>query len=437
MIVTRFAPSPTGLLHAGNLRTALFNALLARSAGGRFLLRFDDTDDARSEERFVEAIRADLRWVGLDWDDEFRQSARLDRYAAAAERLRAAGRLYPCYETPEELERRRRLQRAAGRPPVYDRAALALTEAERARIEAGGRRPHWRFRLDAAAIVWSDGVQGPTRIDPGSVSDPVLIREDGRVLYTLASVVDDAEFGVTDVVRGADHLTNTATQIQLFDALGAAAPRFAHHSLLTGPGGAPLSKRDGARPIADLRAEGVEPLALVAMLSRLGSSRDVAPVAGVAEAAETFELSTFGAAPVAFDPERLARLSRTILRERPFEAVAERLAAIGIAGPDAPAFWAAVRPNLDRLEDAADWWRIATEGAEPVVAPEDEAFVSSALAALPPRPWDGGTWGAWTGRLKAETGRKGAALYKPLRRALTGRDSGPDMAMFMPLLRKP
>ena len=436
MIVTRFAPSPTGLLHAGNLRTALMNALLARRSGGRFLLRFDDTDAARSQERYVAAIREDLRWLGLDWHAEIRQSARLGRYAAAAERLREAGRLYPCYETAEELERRRRLQRARGAPPVYDRAALALTESERATLEAEGRRPHWRFRLDPSPAEWADGVQGAVRIDPASVSDPVLIREDGRVLYTLASVVDDAEFGVTDVVRGADHLTNTATQVQLFAALGAAPPRFAHHALLTGPGGAPLSKRDGARPLAELRAEGVEPEALVSLLARLGTSRDVEPVGGVYAAAAEFDLAAFGAAPVAFDPDRLARLSAQILREKPFEAVSDRLAALGIDGPDAASFWAAVRPNLDRLEDALDWWRIAREGAEPVVAPEDAEFVAQALATLPPRPWGPETWAAWTGALKAETGRKGAALFKPLRRALTGRDSGPDMAAFLPLIQR-
>jgi glutamyl-tRNA synthetase len=437
MVITRFAPSPTGLLHVGNLRTALFNALLARAAAGRFLLRIDDTDDTRCEPRFEAAIRADLAWVGLTSDGESRQSDRLDRYEAAAARLREAGRLYPCYETPEELERRRRLQRARGLPPVYDRAALALTEADRARLEGEGRRPHWRFRLERREIAWEDGVLGPSRIDAASVSDPVLIREDGRFLYTLASVVDDAELGITDVVRGADHVTNTATQIQIFEALGATPPRFAHHSLLTAPGGAPLSKREGATALADLRAEGVEPLALVALLARLGSSRDVVAVDSLAEAAEGFDLSTFHAAPAVFERDQLMRLSAQRLRAAPFEAVADRLADMGIAGAAARPFWEAVRPNLDRLSDALDWWRIAEEGAESVVAPEDAAFVAEAMALLPPRPWNGDTWAAWTGAVKAASGRKGAALFRPLRRALTGRDSGPDMAAFMPLLKKP
>ena len=436
MIVTRFAPSPTGLLHMGNLRTALFNALLALRGGGRFILRLDDTDAGRSEERFTEAIRRDLAWVGLRWDGEARQSDRLDRYAARADALRAAGRLYPCYETAAELDFRRRAQRLQGRPPVYDRAALALDAASRAALEAEGRKAHWRFRLEDREIAWDDGILGPQHVAAGAVSDPVLIREDGTVLYTLASVVDDAEMGVTDVVRGADHVTNTAAQIQIFAALGAAPPRFAHHSLLTGPGGAALSKREGALSLADVRAQGVEPQALVALLARLGSSKDVAPVASLAEAAEGFALADFGAAPVAFDPEQLMRLSAQVLRGLDFAQVADRLAALGIAGPKAAPFWAAVRPNLDRLADAADWWAIA-QGAAPVIAPEDADFVAQALAALPPRPWGPTTWAEWTGALKAQTGRKGRALFQPLRRALTGRDHGPEMAAFMPLLEKP
>ena len=436
MVVARFAPSPTGRLHAGNLRTALFNALLARRAGGRFLLRIDDTDAARSEERFVEAIREDLRWLGLRWDAELRQSERRRLYEDAAERLRAAGRLYPCYETPEELEFKRRAQRARGRPPVYDRAALALTPEDRRRLEAGGRRPHWRFRLERRAETWEDGVQGPVTVDLAALSDPVLIREDGGLLYTLCSVVDDAETGLTDVVRGADHLTNTAAQRQIFEALGAAPPRFAHHSLMVRPGGAALSKREGAASIAELREAGAEPEALVGMLARLGSARDPAPLTSEQAAAE-FDLAAFGRAPVTFEPDALMRLSAQALRRRPFAEVAARLAALGVEGPDAPAFWEAVRPNLDRLDEAGDWWRIARQGPGPVDHGEDAAYVAEALALLPPRPWGAESWRDWTEAVKAATGRRGAALYRPLRRALTGRERGPEMAAFMPLLRRP
>jgi glutamyl-tRNA synthetase len=435
MTLTRFAPSPTGLLHVGNLRTALFNALFARASGGAFLLRLDDTDAARSEDRFAEAIRRDLEWVGLGWDRQARQSERLDAYAAAADRLRAAGRLYPAYETPEELEIRRRILLSQGRPPVYDRAALKLDAAARAALEAQGRRPHWRFRLEGAA-AWEDGILGAQRVEDGAVSDPVLIREDGTVLYTLASVVDDAEFGVTDVIRGADHVTNTAVQIQIFAALGAAPPRFAHHSLLTGPGGAALSKREGALSLADLRDQGVEPMALVSLLARLGSRRDVAPLTDMAQAADGFDLADFGAAPVVFDPDQLQRLSATVLRALPFDAAKARLAAMGIDGPRAAAFWEAVRPNLDRMADAADWWAVARD-PQPLVADEDADFVAQAMALLPPRPWGADTWGQWTAAVKAATGRKGRALFLPLRRALTGRDHGPDMGAFMPLLQRP
>jgi glutamyl-tRNA synthetase len=435
--VTRFAPSPTGFIHVGNLRIALANALLAHATGGSFLLRLDDTDDTRCEERFANAIRDDLRWLGLDWDAEHRQSDRLARYEAAAERLRADGRLYACYETPEELEIRRRVQRAAGRPPVYDRAALKLTEAEKAAYEAEGRRPHWRFLLDRETGRWTDGVQGDSHIDLASVSDPVLIREDGRFLYTLASVVDDAEMGITDIVRGADHITNTAVQIQIFAALGATPPRFAHLSLLTGPGGAALSKREGALSVGEMRGAGVEAMALVSALARLGTAKDVVPFDSVETVAGEFSLADFGTSPVVFDQGVVERLSADILHRAPFEAVADRLAAMGIEGPKAAPFWAAARPNLARLDDARDWWAIVEQGATPLVAPEDEAFVADAMAALPPRPWDEGTWAAWTADVKARSGRKGAALFKPLRKALTGRDTGPEMAALLPLLEKP
>lgn len=434
MTLTRFAPSPTGLLHVGNLRIAVVNALAARAAGGRFALRFDDTDPSRSEPRFAEAIRADLRWLGLAWDMEFAQSARLDRYAAAADALRAAGRLYPCWETAEQLDLRRRLLRAQGRPPVYDRAALALSDAERARLSAE-RPPHWRFRLEDRAMTWDDAVLGLQRIEAASVSDPVLVREDGVPLYTLASVVDDAETGVTDVVRGADHVTNTAVQIQIFEALGAAPPRFGHLSMLTGPGGSKLSKREGALSAADLRGMGVEPAALVAFLARLGTRHDIG-LADVETLAAAFDLGAFGAAPVAFDLDQLLRLSAQAVRSMTFSDIAPRLAALGVAGPRAAAFWDAVRPNLDRLEDAADWWALVRD-PQGAVAAEDADFVAQAIALLPPRPWDEGTWRAWTDAVKAASGRKGRALFLPLRRALTGRDHGPDMAALMPLLEKP
>ena len=253
MTVTRFAPSPTGFIHIGNLRTALFNWLIARQSGGTFILRIDDTDPERSKEEFVDAIKEDLEWLGLTWDRVERQSERLDRYADAAEKMREMGRFYEAWETPTELDLKRKKQLNMGKPPVYDRAALALSDDERTRLRDERGTGVWRFKLDQARIEWADGILGNISIDAASVSDPVLIRQDGQVLYTLASVVDDTDMGVTHVVRGSDHVTNTATQIQMIEALGHTAPNFAHHSLLTGPQGEALSKRLGTLALRDMR----------------------------------------------------------------------------------------------------------------------------------------------------------------------------------------
>jgi glutamyl-tRNA synthetase len=436
MTTTRFAPSPTGLLHVGNIRTAVLNWLLARQAGGTFVLRIDDTDPTRSEERFAEAIRNDLAWLGLDWDREARQSARLDLYGDAADRLRVAGRLYECFETPLELELRRKAQLAAGRPPVYDRAALMLTSAEKAELRKT-RNAHWRFLLEQRPVAWDDLIRGPQQVDAGSLSDPVLVRGDGAFLYTLASVVDDAEMAVSHVVRGADHVTNTAVQLQIFEAMGSAPPAFAHHSLLVGPDGGALSKRLGALSVAELREQGVEPLALVGLMARLGASLPVEVVSDPAELVRTFGLGQFGLAPTRFDPAELRAFSAKTLHALPYAAVADRLRALAVPDAVAARLWAAIGPNLDRFDEAADWWALCRDGAEPVVDEEDRAFVDEAFALLPPRPWDEATWKGWTDAVKAASGRKGRALFRPLRRALTGRDSGPEMAALMPLLQKP
>ncbi|MFN3938176.1 MAG: glutamate--tRNA ligase [Gemmobacter sp.] len=434
MTVTRFAPSPTGYIHVGNLRTALMNWLIARKAGGTFILRLDDTDRERSKQEYADAIMQDLEWLGLTWDRVERQSDRLDRYAQAADDLRGAGRLYECFETPTELDLKRKKLLNMGRPPVYDRAALNLAEAERARLrtERGG---YWRFLLDQTRIEWTDGILGPLSIDAASVSDPVLIRADGQVLYTFASSVDDIDMGVTHIVRGADHVTNTATQIQIMQALGGRPPVFAHHSLLTGAKGEELSKRLGTLSLRDLRAQGVAPMALLSLMARLGSSRPVELAASLDELAAGFEIGSFGAAPTKFDPEDLWPLTRAHNQALPFEAVAGRIAALGVPDRLAPAFWQVMRDNITRLDDLADWWTLCRDGAEPAIAPEDRDFVAAALAMLPARPWDEGTWGAWTAAVREATGRKGRALFMPLRKALTGRDHGPEMAALMPLLQ--
>ena len=434
--VTRFAPSPTGHLHVGNLRTALMNWMIARKAGGTFVLRLDDTDPERSRDEYADAIREDLEWLGLDWDREARQSDRLDRYAEAADRLRAAGRLYEAWETPTELDLKRKKQLNMGRPPVYDRAALALSDDERARLRAERGDGVWRFKLDHARIEWTDGVLGDLSIDAASVSDPVLIRADGQVLYTLASVVDDTEMGVTHVVRGSDHVTNTATQIQIMAALGHDHPAFAHHSLLTGPQGEALSKRLGTLSLRDLRARGVEPMALLSLMARLGSSQPVELRDGPRDLAEAFDLSQFGAAPTKFDEADLGPLSGNVLQSLPLSAVEAEVAAAGVPVELRERFWNVVRDNVTSRAEIAGWWDLMANGPGPVeVAEDDRAFVDEALSLLGAPPYGPDTWSEWTGRAKAASGRKGAALFKPLRLAVTGRAAGPDMGDLMPLLQ--
>jgi len=435
MTVTRFAPSPTGHIHVGNLRTALMNFLIARKAGGSFILRIDDTDPERSKEAYVDAIREDLEWLGLTWDRIERQSLRLDRYMQAAERLRETGRLYEAFETPTELDLKRKKQLNMGRPPVYDRAALALSQAENDSLRAARGDGVWRFKLDLARIEWQDGILGATSIDAASVSDPVLIRGDGQVLYTLASVVDDTEMGVTDVVRGADHVTNTATQIQIIEALGGTPPQFAHHSLLTGAHGEALSKRLGTLSLRDLRAQGVHPMALLSLMARLGSSDPVELRTDMAALIDGFDIARFGAAPTKFDAADLFPLTARVMQGQPFEAVAGHIAALGVPDDLAPRFWEVTRENITTLGDLEGWWTMFRDGAEPVIDAEDRDFVAQALALLPEGPWDEESWGQWTAAVKVATGRKGRALFMPLRKALTGQGHGPDMSKVLPLLQ--
>jgi glutamyl-tRNA synthetase len=434
MTTTRFAPSPTGWLHIGNLRAALFNHAIARQNGGTFILRIDDTDPERSKEEYVAGLKEDLTWLGLTWDREERQSLRLDRYREAKARLIAAGRVYECFETPVELDLKRKKQLNMGLPPVYDRAALALGEAEKDRLRAE-RGSHWRFRLDHGRIAWEDGILGPISIDAASVSDPVIVKNDGQVLYTFASPVDDVEMGITDIVRGADHVTNTATQIQIIAALGGRPPRFAHHSLLTGPEGEGLSKRLGTLSLRDLRAQGVEPMAILSLMARLGSSEPVVMCGSVEEIVAGFRIGSFGASPTKFDAADLWPLTARALAEKPLSAVQGHLARAGVPAALAGAFWEAVRGNLVRIDDVAEWWRVLAEGGAAAVAPEDRDFAEAALALLPEPPYDAGTWAAWTAAVSAATGRKGRGLFLPLRRIVTGRDAGPDMAALMPLVQ--
>jgi len=429
-ITTRFAPSPTGRLHVGNIRAALHNWLWARKQGGRFLLRLDDTDSERSTAEFAESIRADLDWLGLNPDESVRQSDRFARYEARFQDLRAAGGVYPCYETAEELDLKRKILAGRGLPPIYDRAALRLTDSERAALEEQGARPHWRFKLDHdTPIRWDDLIRGEQGLDPKLLSDPVIRRADGSWLYMLPSVIDDIDMAVTHVVRGEDHVTNTGLQLQMFAALGAQPPAFAHEALLTGTEGK-LSKRLGSLGCDHFRAEGIEPIALLALLARIGTSDPVEPVTDVASLIEGFTFAHFGRAPARFDEEELKGLNRRIVHMLDYEAVADRLP----SGIDATG-WEAIRPNLERVGDASGLWAIV-EGpvALPDLSDEDRAYLKEAAAAADAIDWTGDSWHALTGALKDRTGRKGKALFLPLRQALTGLDHGPDMAALLPLI---
>ncbi|WP_043364563.1 glutamate--tRNA ligase [Belnapia sp. F-4-1] len=426
----RFAPSPTGLLHVGNARAALVNWLFARQRGGTVLLRLDDTDLERSKAEYAEALQEDLRWLGLDWDESFRQSDRLPLYAAAAERLKASGHLYPCFESEEELRYKRELRLKQGRPPLYDRGALKMTQEQYERALANGKRPYWRFKLGGLQREWEDGVLGRRAVKLSSLSDPVLVRADGSPLYTFTSVVDDLDSRVTHIVRGEDHVTNTGVQLDIWEALGGRpqALSFAHLPLLTDADGGPLSKRLGSLSLRQLRRDGVEPAALAGYLAALGTSTDPAP--GMpAELVPGFALTAISRSAARFDVQQLLALNRKHLHELPFEAVRAQLP----AGADEE-FWLAVRGNLDLLGEAKPWFEVVRGSIVPPVQPGEGEFLRAALAALQPEPWDAATWGAWTEALKQTTGRKGKALFLPLRLALTGEDHGPDLKVLLPLI---
>lgn len=428
MTVTRFAPSPTGKLHIGNIRTAILNWLFARSTGGRFVLRIDDTDVERSEERYVDSIRADLAWLGLTPDGEERQSERFALYERRFDELRAAGRIYPAYESQQELELRRKVLLGRGLPPVYDRAALALTEADRAKLEAEGVRPHWRFKLAPGAIEWNDLIRGPQHFEAATMSDPVIRRADGSWLYMLPSVIDDVDMGISHVVRGEDHVSNTALQLQMFAAMNAPLPTFAHAALLTGAEGK-LSKRLGSLGVEHFREEGIEPQAIVALLARIGTSDPVEPYVDPAPLIAAFDFARFGRAPARFDEGELAQLNARIVHQLDFAAVADRLP----AGMDRAA-WEAIRPNLTTVAGAAEWWHVVEGPIAGVADPEDSDFLAAAHRIAGSIDWAGDPWHALTGALKDATGRKGKPLFLPLRRALTGMDHGPDMAALLPLI---
>lgn len=429
---TRFAPSPTGYLHVGNARAALFCWLYARRNDGEFMLRLDDTDLERSQAEYAVAIEEDLAWLGLDIDVQARQSERFARYDAVFDELHAAGLIYPCYETPDELELKRKRQLARGKPPVYDRAALALSDDDRAALMAEGRQPHWRLKLTERTISWNDLVRGTQSIDCTSISDPVLRRADGSYLYTLPSVIDDIDFNISHIVRGEDHVTNTATQIEIFEALKAPIPAFAHFSLLQSVDGSGLSKRDGVLSLRDLRAMGLEAMSIVSLIGRLGSADPVEAFSHPQPLIEGFDFARLGRAPARFDVEELKRLNKKIIQDMTFETASHQLADKNVDFNEEA--WLAIRDNLDTLADVADLIAIIHGSITPVIAEEDRDVITAAMASLPPMPWSAETWDDWTAMIKDKTGRKGKALFMPLRLALTGMAHGPELRTLLPLM---
>ncbi len=437
MTTVRFAPSPTGHLHVGNARQALINWLFARKRQGEFILRFDDTDSERSKEEYVDGIRRDLTWLGIDWDREERQSARMDRYVAAADALKESGQLYPCYETADELEFKRKRLRAQHKPPIYDRAALTLTDDDRAKQEGEGRKPHWRFKLAQKDVVWSDLVRGDCHYNTANISDPVVIREDGTFLYLLPSVVDDLDHGVTHIIRGEDHVTNGAVQLEMMEAVSPGAlVQFAHVSLLAGAGGEGLSKRAGSLGLEDLRDQGLEPLAVSSLLAHLGSSESIEVFADMTAMIADFDIAHFSRATAKFDAHDLEFLNAKVLHGMPYADASPRLEALGLdAGilqEKGEAFWLAVRGNLKLFKDTADWWSICFDAHAPSI--EDTTFMAEAATHLPEEPWSEETWSQWMGAVKEATGRKGKGLFLPLRMALTGLDHGPELKLLLPLI---
>lgn len=436
MTKLRFAPSPTGYLHLGNIRTALINWLFARSYEGTFILRLDDTDNQRSEKKYADQIKEDLLWLGLNFDDVIKQSDRLSDYVKAAELLKEKGRLYPCYETPEELDLQRKVQISSGIPPLYNRAALSLTPEQKAKYEEEGRRAHWRFKVEKGDIRWTDLVRGEVVFQGELLNDPILIREDGSPVYILASAVDDIEMSITHIIRGEDHVTNTALQIQLMEALtNAPNPiQFAHLALISGGKGEGLSKREGSLSIMQFRAEGMEPLAINSLLAKLGTSDPITPHISLEGVLEEFNIQKFGRATPKLDPDDLWQMNVKILQNLSFDQVKDRFEAMGLTGAT-PAFWALIQKNILKFHEIKDWWTICY--GHKVFVEENKSLLEIAEHFLPPEPWDESTFKTWMDQVKQDSGLKGKDLFKPIRKALTGQEHGPELKDLILLMGRP
>lgn len=428
----RFAPSPTGNLHIGNARTLILNYIYSRSRSGEMLLRIDDTDSQRSDEKYTKSIIQDIEWLDINCVETHRQSTRIERYREISKYLISKDRLYPCYESDEELNRIRKLNLSRGKPPIYDRAALQLSKAQIDNYKSDGRKPYWRFLLDHHDIFWSDLIRGHQKIDCSSFSDPVLIRADGSYLYSLPSVTDDIDMGITDVLRGEDHVSNTATQIQIFQALGEKVPNFGHHSLMVLKDGSRMSKRDGAMSLSDIRSSGIEPMTVMNYCARIGTSDSIEPYQKIDELASTYDLSKLSRAPARFGFDELEALNKKLLQNKSFETVKDRLSEMGISDDNAKNFWNTIRTNINTIDEIKSWKDIIENDFE--IDSIDKKLIQDAHDLLPNDPWDKNTWKSWTDLLSQKTGLTGKNLFLPLRIALTGRESGPELALFIILL---
>ncbi|MES2214454.1 MAG: glutamate--tRNA ligase [Pseudomonadota bacterium] len=431
-VITRFAPSPTGMLHIGNARTALINWLYARKMGGKFILRIDDTDIERSKKEYEDAIIRNLTWLGLDWDAKFSQSSRLDKYEAAKKLLIESGRLYECYETQSELEVKRKLQLVSGKPPLYDRAALALTNAQKTDYKAQGRQPHYRFLMKDTPIRWNDMIKGEMHYEAHHIGDPILIRENGSMTYMICSTVDDMEYNISHILRGEDHVTNTAIQIQLFEALGSTLPSFGHLSLVKTKE-EKISKRKGGFEIDSLHSEeGLEAMAINSFFASIGTSLPVTAKKNLQELVQDFDITTFSKSPTTYTPEELDRINHKLILSLEYKDVVDRLRELGAEKIDED-FWLAVRPNLHKIHEAKDWWQICNHHAEEG-HDLDKDYMKVAADLLPLGEFTENTWKDWTKKICDATGKSGKNLYHPLRIALTGMEAGPELKYLLPLI---
>ena len=428
--VTRFAPSPTGLLHLGNIRTALINWLYAKNSGGKFILRIDDTDQERSKEEYISQIKYDLEWLGIDFDETFNQSSRFERYREEFEKLKSAGRIYACYETPDELERKRKLQMAAGGKQVYDRSSLELSDQQKKDYELEGRKPHWRFLLQTERMRWNDLLKGEIDIDLTSLSDPVLFREDGVPLYTFCSAVDDIDFNITNVIRGDDHTSNTAVQIEIINALDKNKISFAHHALLKASSGDKLSKRDNVISIDSFREENIEPISILSLLSTIGTSKSIELKDSIQQIIDEFRLDTISTSPGRIETDVLKALNKKQVQKFEYDEVKTRLDKIDTNIDQK--FWNTIKGNLDTVEDVAAWTDVVFKNNS--FETEDKDYINLALELMPDEPWDDQTWTVWTNDIKERTGRKGRELFLPLRLAFTGLTHGPEMKLLIQLI---